>query len=147
MCMGDLPASLITAVGVQVSCQLFKLVYYSIRDRKLTPSYLVTAGGMPSAHTAFVSALSVAVGFRSGFDSELFAVAFVFSAIVIYDSYRFRGHVERQGKVLNRVIAKYHPDESERVPEMVGHSIGEIAVGAALGGGLAAVVTMWGTAW
>jgi hypothetical protein len=140
--MGDLPASLITAVAVQVSCQVFKLVYYSIADRRFTIGYLVTAGGMPSAHTAFVTALSVAVGIRNGFESDVFAVAFVFSAIVIYDAYRFRGHVERQGKVLNRVIARYHPSETDRVPEMVGHSLGEIAVGLLLGGGLSAVATL-----
>lgn len=140
--MGDLPASLITAVAVQVSCQVFKLVYYSIADRRFTIGYLVTAGGMPSAHTAFVTALSVAVGIRNGFASDVFAVAFVFSAIVMYDAYRFRGHVERQGKVLNRVIDRYHPSETDRVPEMVGHSLGEIAVGLLLGGGLSAIATL-----
>ena len=31
------PQVLVTAVAVQVFCQLFKLVYYSARDRKLTP--------------------------------------------------------------------------------------------------------------
>lgn len=140
--MGELPASLITAVAVQVSCQLFKLAYYSNRDGRLSIGYLFTAGGIPSAHTAFVTALSVAVGLRAGFDSEVFAVSVVFSSIVIYDAYRFRGHVERQGKLLNRIIATYHPEEPDRVPEMVGHSLTEIAVGAALGGGLSAVVTL-----
>lgn len=142
MGMGDLPASLITAVAVQVSCQVFKLVFYSIADGRFTIGYLVTAGGMPSAHTAFVTALTVAVGIRSGFSSDLFAVAFVFSAIVVYDAYRFRGHVERQGKVLNRIIERYHPDDDARVPEMVGHSLSEIAVGLVFGGGLSAIATV-----
>ena len=42
--MAWFPQVLVTAVAVQVFCQLFKLVYYSARDRKLTLSYLVTAG-------------------------------------------------------------------------------------------------------
>lgn len=134
------PRALVTAVAVQVLCQLFKVAYYSIRDRKFSPSYLVTAGGIPSAHAAFVTALSVAIGIRNGFDSDLFAVAFVFSAIVIYDAYRLRGHVQRHAQTMNRLVVR--PAGEQPLSEMVGHSVVEIVVGMALGGGIATAVTL-----
>jgi acid phosphatase family membrane protein YuiD len=129
--------SLLVAVAVQIACQLFKLVYYSIARGRLDLRLLVTAGGMPSAHSAFVAALSISVGLRAGFGSEIFAVSAVFSLIVIYDAYRLRGTVERHARVL-RALAAGHPGiPAEDLSDMVGHSLPEIAIGIALGGGLA----------
>jgi acid phosphatase family membrane protein YuiD len=59
--------SLAGALAVQVACQLFKVVLYSIREKRLAISYFISAGGMPSAHSAFVTALTVSVGMGSGF--------------------------------------------------------------------------------
>jgi len=136
--MEEFPFSLLIAVAVQITCQLFKFVYYSIRAGRVDPHYLVTAGGIPSAHTAFVTALTVSIGIRSGFVSDVFAVAAVFSAIVIYDAYRLRGHVQSHAKVLNQLI----PAGSPPLSEMVGHSIPEIVAGLLFGGILSAGVTL-----
>jgi acid phosphatase family membrane protein YuiD len=129
---GHLPVSLLTAVGVQVLCQLFKVALYSARDRRLTLSWFISAGGMPSAHSAFVTALAVSVGLWSGFASDLFAVACVFSIIIIYDAWRLRGAVEHHARILARLAPK------EGVNQRLGHSLSEIAAGIAAGGGLAA---------
>jgi acid phosphatase family membrane protein YuiD len=126
--------SLITALAVQVTCQLFKVAFYSVRERRLRPGYLFSAGGMPSAHSAFVTALSVSVGLRSGWASEVFGVALVFSVIVVYDSIRLRGAVQRHSRVLNRLLAHFPEEASERVSEMVGHTPAEVAAGVAAGG-------------
>lgn len=134
------PQVLVTAVGVQVFCQVFKLVFYSLRDRRFRPAYLVTAGGIPSAHSAFVTALAVAIGIRNGFASDVFALAFVFSAIVIYDAYRLRGHVQNHAKIINRAVLG--PAGEEPISEMVGHSVTEIVTGMALGGGVSALATL-----
>lgn len=135
-----LPQTIIVAVGVQVLCQLFKFVYYSIRDRRVSPGYLVTAGGIPSAHTAFVTALAVSVGIRAGFTSDLFAVAFVFSAIVVYDAFRLRGHVQEHARIINRYVLAETAEPP--ISEMVGHTIPEIVTGLAFGGGLSALATV-----
>jgi len=137
--MAWFPQVLVTAVAVQVFCQLFKLVYYSARDRKLTLAYLVTAGGIPSAHSAFVTALGVAIGLRNGFDSDVFAITFVFGAIVVYDAYRLRGHVQRHAQVINERILR--PAGEKPLSEMVGHSIPEIVTGIVFGG-VSALVTL-----
>lgn len=130
--MNVLPYSLLTAITVQPLCQLFKLVYYSIRDKRFSPKYLVTAGGAPSSHSAFVTSLSVSVGLQKGFLSDIFAVSFVFSAIVIYDAYRLRGAVQNHAVTLNEMLLSRDPG-AKKLSEMVGHSIPEIVVGILVG--------------
>ena len=134
------PEVLVTAVAVQIACQLFKLVLYSVKDRRFELRYLFTAGGIPSAHSAFVTALATAIGIRTGITSDAFAIAAVFSAIVIYDAFRLRGHVQHHAQILNRLVLR--PAGEEPVSEMIGHSIPEIATGMLFGGGISAVVTV-----
>ncbi|ONM16507.1 Acid phosphatase/vanadium-dependent haloperoxidase-related protein [Zea mays] len=43
---------------------------------------LIASGGMPSSHSATVTALSVAVGIQEGFRSATFATALVFACVV-----------------------------------------------------------------
>jgi acid phosphatase family membrane protein YuiD len=130
--------SLAVAVAIQLACQLFKVAFYSLREHRFRPSYFVSAGGMPSAHTAFVTALTVSVGLRSGFASELFAVAAVFGLIVVYDSFRLRGAVERQARLMKQLAALHPEVHAGELTELVGHSLPEIAAGLVAGGGLAA---------
>ena len=92
--------SLIAAVSIQLGCQLFKVFYYSAKDRRFSIRWFFTAGGMPSAHTAFVSALAVSVGLHRGLSSEIFAVAFVFAVIVVYDILRVRAAVQAHSNIL-----------------------------------------------
>ncbi len=135
-----LSVSLITAVGVQVACQAFKVVLYSVREKRPAFSWFFSAGGMPSAHSAFVTALSVSVGLWSGFGSDVFAVACVFSVIIIYDSWRLRGAVQSHAKALKKVSNANRKLKLGRFNENIGHSLAEIGVGMAAGGALAAAV-------
>lgn len=137
-----LSTSLLVAVVVQLACQAFKVVLYSIRDRRVQLRYFLTAGGMPSAHAAFVTALSVSIGLASGLASDAFAVACVFSFIVIYDAYRLRGTVEQHARVLKRLLDRHPEVSAGRLTEMVGHTPAEIAVGMLAGGGCAALARL-----
>ena len=133
--------ALIVALVAQFGCQLIKVGYYGIARGRFELRWLSSAGGMPSAHTAFVVALTVFVGLRSGFGSEIFAVSAVFASIVVYDAYRLRGTVERHARVLQALVAA-HPDvEAEELHDMVGHTIPEIAVGIVAGAAVA--VAAW----
>lgn len=137
-----LSASLLSAVAVQLACQAFKVVFYSVRERRFALSWFVSAGGMPSAHSAFVTALTVSVGLWNGFGSDLFAVACVFSVITIYDALRLRGAVEHHARILSTLVEK-HPDvQAGPINVRLGHSAPEIAAGIVAGGGLA-VLAWW----
>lgn len=144
---GLLALSLLVAVSAQVACQLYKVVAESIRRRRLELSPFVHTGGMPSAHSAFVTALTTSVGLSAGFDSDVFAVAAVFSLIVIYDAYRLRGEVAKHATILNRLksapgLSKAF-DAAERITgggslnEAAGHSAAEIVAGIIVGAGWA----------
>jgi acid phosphatase family membrane protein YuiD len=135
-------APLLLTIAIQLLVQLYKALFYSLRHRELQLWRLVAAGGMPSAHSAFVVALVVSVGLHDGLDSSAFAVAVVLASIVIFDTIRVRGTVERQSKMLIRLqqavpesVVDGDPATSLRE---VGHSLAEIAIGALVGGVLAA---------
>lgn len=57
-------------------------------------------GGMPSSHSAFVSALSTAVSITEGFGSAIFLITLAFSIIIIHDAVRVR----KQHKVMDVIV-------------------------------------------
>ncbi|MFP4302129.1 MAG: divergent PAP2 family protein [Spirochaetaceae bacterium] len=130
--MSTLPISLSVAVLVQLSCQTFKVLLYSVRERRLALDYFVSAGGFPSSHSAFVTALTTSVALSSGVESDITAVSAVLSIIVIYDSLRLRGQVERQAEFLNRIRSEGYP-EIEPFSERVGHTLPEVMAGILFG--------------
>ncbi len=137
--VSKLPLALLVAVAVQVACQAFKVVFYSLREKRLALSWFVSAGGMPSAHSAFVTAVTVFVGLGDGFGSSVFAVACVFSVITVYDALRLRGAVEHHARILAALVEK-HPDVPAGTINMrIGHTLPEIVAGIITGGGLAAL--------
>jgi acid phosphatase family membrane protein YuiD len=121
--------SLLSAIAVQVLCQIFKFIMYSIKEKKIMLRYLHTAGGMPSSHSAFVTALCISTGLYNGFASEFFAISFVLAAIIIYDAYRLRGTVQSHSHLLQKLIRLLPEEERENVELMVGHTVPEIITG------------------
>ena len=96
----------------------------------------VETGGMPSAHSAAVAALSTAVGLQEGFSSAVFGVTLYFSLIVMYDAAGLRRAAGRQARVLNRLIERHfqHPeDDTQKLMELLGHTPFEVLIGAMLG--------------
>ena len=49
-------------------------------------SDLFSSGGMPSSHSAFVSAPAMLIGLNEGFNSAVFALAFMIAGVVFYDA-------------------------------------------------------------
>jgi len=115
-------SSLLTALIVQLLCQLFKVAFYSVKEKGLRCRYFFSAGGMPSAHSAFVTALTLSLGLRGGFASDSFALSVVFSIIIIYDSIRLRGAVKIHSQILKKLSSGLSLEEQEQIPQMVGHT-------------------------
>ena len=63
-------------------------------------------GGMPSSHSALVTALSTAIGFKQGVSSDLFIFSIFSAMIVIRDAMGVRRSSGLQAKMLNEVGAK-----------------------------------------
>lgn len=116
--------------------QLLKVALTLIFDRKLNLYRLVGSGGMPSSHSSFVMALSTGVGLEHGFDSALYAIAIVFSLIVMYDASGVRRAVGKQAIIVNTIIDdlyKHKPIGHGRLKELVGHTPYEVFAGGILG--------------
>ena len=85
------------------TAQGLKVIIELIRDRELNFRYLVTTGGMPSAHSALVGALAAGIGQTMGWSSPDFAIACLFAVIVMYDAAGVRQAAGKQAKILNQM--------------------------------------------
>ncbi len=83
------------------------------------------SGGMPSAHSTFVIALSTAMGLKYGPWSDEFAICLVISIIIIYDAMNVRYQAGLHARVLNRLT----PDDGETLNESMGHTPLEALIG------------------
>ncbi len=106
----------------------------SLKDVAL--SLLWKTGGMPSSHSALVTALAVSIGFAEGFSSNLFIVTLAFTLVVIRDSMGVRRSSGLQARVLNllgRSLAEKAEVSFKPVKEVQGHTPLEVIVGALFG--------------
>ena len=98
-------------------------------------------GGMPSAHSATVTAMVIATARSEGIHSAIFAVAAVVAIITMHDAMGVRRETGEQAKVLNRMFTEWMDQGFEqfqlphgkKLKEMVGHTPIEVVTGAALG--------------
>jgi len=107
---------------------------------------LLSAGGMPSSHSALVTGVTVGIGQTMGYNSPLFALALVTSAIVIYDATGVRRQAGDQARVLNLMIEELltgHPLAEKELKEVLGHTPREVVAGIALGVAVALALTTW----
>ena len=129
-----LPAFLAWAIA-----QVTKVILYSITQRRLNLRVLAETGGMPSSHAAIVMGLTAAVGRIDGVASGTFAIALIFSFVVMYDAQGVRRAAGRQATVLNRLVddlVSMRGIQEDRLRELLGHTPFEVLVGGALGVGV-----------
>jgi uncharacterized protein len=131
---------LLIAILACLVAQGLKLVIELIRNRKINLRYLVTTGGMPSAHSALVGALATGVGLTKGWSSAEFAIASLFAVIVMYDAAGVRQAAGKQAKILNQLIEELFQEgqqfNEEKLKELLGHTPFQVFVGLALGIGI-----------
>ena len=91
---------LTSCVLAWVIAQLSKPLIHYVHSRRFNLRYFVSAGGMPSSHSAVVVALATRIGVETGLSSVPFALAAVFAAVVMYDAAGVRRAVSLQARVL-----------------------------------------------
>jgi len=127
---------LIAAVLALLIAQAAKGLIGLIRERRFNFHYIAGAGGMPSSHAAFVTALATAAGRQLGLDSPVFAVSVVLAAVVVYDAAGVRRAVSIQARILNQMMDDYFQNkgiQQKRLRELIGHTPFQVLVGAILG--------------
>jgi len=125
------------------AAQIVKVPWHYFRTRKWDWTLLLRAGGMPSSHSALISAAAHSIGLHQGFDSPIFALSVTIAMIVIYDATGVRRQAGKHAERINAIVrdlASGHfnlmkHDAQTQLMEVLGHTPLE-----ALGGTLLGVV-------
>ena len=125
--------SLLSCVLAQLSKVVVELIYHG----KLNFRVIFESGGMPSSHSALVTALATDIGLRKGLDSGEFAIATVFAIIVMYDAAGVRQAAGKQAKILNQMIEELFTGDHHlteiHLKELLGHTPFQVLIGSVMG--------------
>ncbi|PON82797.1 Acid phosphatase/vanadium-dependent haloperoxidase-related [Trema orientale] len=128
---------LISAFVAFAMAQTIKFFTAWYKERRWDLKQLVGSGGMPSSHSATVTALAAAIGFQEGFGGSVFAISLILASVVMYDATGVRLHAGRQAEVLNQIVYELpaeHPlAESRPLRELLGHTPPQVVAGGLLG--------------
>ncbi|HDQ26085.1 MAG TPA: divergent PAP2 family protein [bacterium] len=116
--------------------QVMKVLIFLIINRKFDFRLLVGTGGMPSSHTATVTAVTMCIGLATGFDTPVFMVCLCFAIVVISDAMGVRRAAGRQAAVLNKIMdemAEHKFKYEKRMKELLGHTPLEAIAGIVIG--------------
>lgn len=127
--------------------QFVKVPIQYIATRRIDWSLLTSTGGMPSSHSAAVTALSTGVALQAGLDSAVFAVSAVFAIITMFDASGVRRQAGEQAIVLNQLVADFgrfaqeakgwqkkpEQEKQKELKELLGHKPIEVFFGGLTG--------------
>ncbi|MFB4169275.1 divergent PAP2 family protein [Virgibacillus sp. JSM 102003] len=93
-------SAIVFAQGVKIPIRFFV-------TKEFKPGLAFSNGGMPSSHSAAVAALTTGVGISEGVPSTMFAIACVFSIIIMFDASGVRRQAGEQAIVLNQLVKDF----------------------------------------
>ena len=128
--------ALIAAILAWFAAQVIKVLLVLFDEKKLDLSKMISSGGMPSSHSALITAMTASVGKTTGLDSVAFAIAAVTSLVVMYDAANVRREAGKHAELLNKIARDLYPDNhmnQEKLKELLGHKQIEVSAGAILG--------------
>lgn len=131
------------AIIAMLIAQALKMVFYYWQHKKINFRIFVRSSGMPSSHSAAVMALATSIGLNEGWTSASYAIAIVFSCIVMYDAAGVRQAAGKQARVLNKIVDDLFSNKGlkeDRLKEFIGHTSLEVFFGLVLG----MVIAFWG---
>ncbi len=138
---------LFAAALAWLCAQVAKVLITFILSHKWNAERLWGAGGMPSAHSSMVCALTISIARFNGVNSPLFAIAVMFAFVTMYDAMGVRREAGEHAKLLNKYINQIEqanadkdgdgvPDEEVDeidLKEFIGHTPLEVLGGVLLG--------------
>lgn len=118
--------------GGWIVASLIKMIIAAFKTHEFDFVYLVSTGGMPSSHSAAVSALAFSIGYTYGFGTPIATFACGFAVITMFDAATVRHAAGEHAKVLNAIVRdirelKFRP--KERFKELLGHTRLEVICG------------------
>eukprot|EP00250_Pteridium_aquilinum_P011786 c20302_g3_i1 orf=199-1104(-) len=92
------------SVTAGLTGQLFKPLTAALQGKGFNWRLLVASGGMPSTHSAWVTAACTSIALERGLADSLFGLSVVFASIVMYDAQGVRRTVGKQAEVINTMV-------------------------------------------
>ena len=129
---------LISTITAWFVAQFLKMITTFFKEKQFKPRLLLfSSGGMPSSHSATVSALCTSSAIEFGFGSFPFAISAVLAMVVMTDAVGVRWETGEQSKVINKIVKKLFagtPEDAETaLKELVGHTPLQVFMGAVVG--------------
>ncbi len=125
-----------TTLAAWFIAQTIKVVLGVIKEKRFNFKWFVGTGGMPSSHAAGVIALVTSVGLQVGVGSPLFALALLFTIVVLCDAQGVRWSTGKQAEILNRIMDDIYfkkKIQEDRLKELVGHTPIQVLAGMLIG--------------
>ena len=116
-----------------LSAQILKIVFNFFSAGELRYGIIFETGGMPSSHSALMTAITSGLGMDLGFDNSIFALAVGVSLIVMYDASGVRRSAGLNAKEINKLSKSLDEKSTLNLKESLGHSKLEVIVGSILG--------------
>ena len=129
---------LLTGLGAWFVAQVMKTIIHAIINKKIVWERLIGDGGMPSGHSATVTAMAAFAALRCGANSYEFAIAGILAVIVCHDAMGVRLETGKQAEVILELIEAFEKLTEDELPEQklktfVGHTPIQVLAGIALG--------------
>ncbi len=131
-----------SAMIAAVLAQLLKPIIHYLKTHEWNIMLVKDSGGMPSSHTALVTALALSVGLQERFSSTIFAVTCALAVIVIYDAANVRYYSGQNIKVTQQLVKDVQenlhtefqsPIYQIKLKDVLGHKWMEVFGGLVLG--------------
>lgn len=106
---------------------------YGLKRGTFSVSQTLGSGGMPSVHSALVTSATTAIGIKYGVFSDLFAIALIFSMIIIYDAINVRFEAGLHARALNSLKCNKESGKKYEFNESIGHLPSEAFAGSVIG--------------
>jgi acid phosphatase family membrane protein YuiD len=129
------PVTWVTAVA-WLTADLLKVVILRFRHGVTDWRRFFGTGGMPSSHTAFITALTTCIALSEGMESPIFGLALGLTILTSVDAAGLRRSAGLQAEVLNKIVADLYKNKHVKPPkvkETLGHTLPEVLAGVAVG--------------
>lgn len=132
---------LIASISTWIITQFIKALINLLVYKEFSFERLFGDGGMPSTHSATVMCLCVMCGWTGGFGSPVFALSFIFAAIVMRDALGVRreagkhaASIKQLAEAVNGIFrSKDSQIKTENLKVLVGHTPLQVIFGAITG--------------
>ena len=127
---------LINALSAWAVAQVLKTIIFAFTNKDWSWERLFGDGGMPSGHSATVTAMATTAGLEYGLSSPVFAVSAILAIVVMHDAMGVRMEAGKHAKALNELLemlSSTKEDPEVKLKELLGHTPLQVCCGAVLG--------------